>query len=370
MSKIAFLTGAFKNAGDFLIVERSEALLRHCIPDCELVPFERNVSLEGSKNLINECDFIVFAGGPGFNPHMYPKLFPLVPDLSQLTPPMVSVGMGARVMAPPYNNIKFDSSSKELLDRFSASEVGIGCRDIITKNALNGMGYADAIMTGCPAWYDLDRINRLQEMPLPHSRADVKRIAISDPILIPNFALVPKIVELLQREFPAADIVLAMHRGWHADEFTNSHLAEEQVKLRDQMRRGSIDVVDLAYSSRGFSVYDESDLHVGFRVHAHIYNLSHGHATFLLEEDCRGFGLNETLGLEHVSISSTSYAEKVVRLLSRSKLPFQSKSRILASLSHAIEASFEDGFSSQLGAYEMMQASFLVMEDQLKRLDA
>lgn len=52
----------------------------------------------------------------------------------------------------------------------------------------------------------------------------------------------------------------------------------------------------------GFKEYDSCDLHIRFRVHAHIYNLSHGNTTLLINEDARGSGVNDALGIANINI--------------------------------------------------------------------
>jgi hypothetical protein len=53
---------------------------------------------------------------------------------------------------------------------------------------------------------------------------------------------------------------------------------------------------DITGSAAGFAVYDEVDAHVGYRVHAHLYALSHGRLSYLVAEDSRGSGVLRTLG--------------------------------------------------------------------------
>ena len=53
-------------------------------------------------------------------------------------------------------------------------------------------------------------------------------------------------------------------------------------------------------------LYRDCDLHVGFRVHAHIFFLSIRKPTFLLQVDGRGRALSETLGLPDVPLVSKS----------------------------------------------------------------
>lgn len=49
-------------------------------------------------------------------------------------------------------------------------------------------------------------------------------------------------------------------------------------------------------------------MHIGFRVHAHIYNLSRRNCSVLIEEDGRGAGVNQALGL--CPITAYDYAVK------------------------------------------------------------
>ena len=66
------------------------------------------------------------------------------------------------------------------------------------------------------------------------------------------------------------------------------------------MEKNRVEWIDISGGHEGFSVYDDCDLHIGFRVHAHIYNLSKRNRTILLEEDGRGAGVNEALGLSSI----------------------------------------------------------------------
>ena len=63
-------------------------------------------------------------------------------------------------------------------------------------------------------------------------------------------------------------------------------------------------------SADGFSIYDDCDLHIGFRVHAHIYNLSRRNYSILVSEDIRGAGVNQTLGLENIGVVKTMHISK------------------------------------------------------------
>ena len=53
---------------------------------------------------------------------------------------------------------------------------------------------------------------------------------------------------------------------------------------------------DISGSASGFAVYDDVSLHVGYRVHAHLYCLSRSTPSYLVAEDSRGIGVLQTLG--------------------------------------------------------------------------
>lgn len=61
--EIALLSGAYKNAGDFLIETRAKELLMQIVPDANIHVYLRN-KIDISIEEINAMDAIVFTGGP------------------------------------------------------------------------------------------------------------------------------------------------------------------------------------------------------------------------------------------------------------------------------------------------------------------
>ena len=300
--KLALLSGADKNAGDFLIVHRSRQLLLELVENCELVDFPRNRRLDPYLDEINSCDAVVLAGGPGYVPDMYPGRFPLVDDLSRIKPPFFALGMGGYTPTPSIEGIKFAAGSRMLLDRIESDGFSLGCRDILTTRLLQENGYDSALFTGCPAWYDLSKVDLINLKKSP-SRREVKSIAVSDPASLHNIFAPKYLIEELKRAFPSADIKLVFHRGWTHDKFSSSDLAKGQEFLVQWAETAGVRSVDISYSHEGFAEYDECDLHIGYRVHAHLYNVSQRKPSFLIEEDGRGYGANDALGIKtHISL--------------------------------------------------------------------
>lgn len=306
--KIGVLSGAAKNAGDFLIVRRARQLLRCLVPGCELVEFSRNRDLTPCLDEVNGCDCVVFAGGPGYVPDMYPGRFPLVEDLDAIKPPMLALGMGSWSPTGRANGVRFTDRSRRLLDRMSADGFGLGCRDRLTERVLRVNGYDDAVFTGCVAWYDLERVAMLGLAARPKI-GEIRCIAISDPATSRNLDAPKHLIRELKRHFEGCEIKLVFHRGWTADGESSVALAQKQLKLAEWARSEGVEPIDISYSADGFSVYDDCDIHVGYRVHAHLYNVSRRKPSYLIEEDGRGFGAVEALGSEeHVWLARPSKA--------------------------------------------------------------
>ncbi len=92
--KIALMSGAYVNAGDFLIEQRCLRLLEKYLPKAQVDVWKRNISCEGRQEELRAYDLIVFGGGPGYQKNLYPDAVPFVSDLSSLKTPVVIMGWG------------------------------------------------------------------------------------------------------------------------------------------------------------------------------------------------------------------------------------------------------------------------------------
>lgn len=297
--KIAILSGASKNAGDFLIVKRCKELLAYFLQPEMITEFDRSQSLEPVLEQINEHDLLVFAGGPAYVSTMYPKKLPLVNNLDDIKIPCFAMAMGWKGDADLFDTILsycFTPKSKELLNRFVKDGYSFGCRDYFSQNVLNRAGYSNCIMTGCAAWYDIKYIgvNQLG------NNSEIKKIYISDPANIKNFAQFIKVVKKCRMIFPSAEIKIIFHRGINADNYTNLNDGKALQWLCGKLTQMQLEFIDIAYSGNGFELYNDCDLHIGYRVHAHIYNLSQRQRSILIEEDGRGGGVDQAVGLKQI----------------------------------------------------------------------
>ena len=79
MIKLCLMSGAFLNAGDFLIERTSLDLIKHFIPNSDVMVLKRVQEDYTDKiGMLNQFDAIIFAGGPIYQTKIYPNGIPFV----------------------------------------------------------------------------------------------------------------------------------------------------------------------------------------------------------------------------------------------------------------------------------------------------
>lgn len=89
--KIAVMGGAFVNSGDFLIEQRSKELIE-TITGAKVDVLKRNIAYDDKTDILNGYDTIVFAGGPIFQPGIYPERIPFVSKFDEINVPVRILG--------------------------------------------------------------------------------------------------------------------------------------------------------------------------------------------------------------------------------------------------------------------------------------
>ncbi|MEG1256985.1 polysaccharide pyruvyl transferase family protein [Clostridium sp.] len=362
--KIALLSGAYKNAGDFLIVKRSKELLTKVYPESIITEYERRKDLTPVLDEINQSDVLVLAGGPGYQTNIYPTSIPLIEDLDKIKTKIFVLGMGWKgrdTSNRTVYNYKFTDATSRLLKKIENDGFPLGCRDWYSVRALKNNGFKNAKMTGCPAWYNLEFVNTSEVARAPLK--EIKKIVVSDPADMKNLDLAIHLVRYLKRKFPQSEIKFVFHRGVEQDLNTPSKLANNSNSLKKEVENMGIECMNIAYGSEGFNLYNDCDLHIGFRVHAHIYNLSCRNLSILIEEDGRGAGVNEALGLQSI----TAYSDMKCDLGNKyiSKL----SNKVLSSRNSYLENNVDD-YIQQLCDSDYLQITnaFLLMQQYYKHM--
>jgi len=289
------LSGAKKNIGDFLITERCSKLLKKHRSEHELLQLPHWKSLENHIDIINESSGIIINGGPGFQSNFYPGIYKLMPNLEDIQVPIIPLGLGWKGFPGDYltlKNYKFSQKSLEALNSISNQVEYISCRDYLTKEALKRNGINNVLMTGCPVWYDLDSIGKAIKRP-----KEVKKLVFTPAQYHIYRDQTVKVLHLLRNLFPDSELYCSFHRGIKADEFTPIADERNNMIIKKEADKLGYNVVDTSYDLDKIKFYDDCELHVGYRVHGHIYFLSKRKPSILLHEDGRGRGASESLNV-------------------------------------------------------------------------
>ncbi len=295
------LTGAKKNLGDFLITDRSLKLLKNHKPDEEfkVLPHWKEFSVSQLEK-INSSKGIIILGGPGYRREMYPGIYKLFTDLDKIKVPIIPLGLGWKSFPGDLLDLKgyrFSGDSLRLLNKMRECVGPLSCRDPLSATVLEKNGFP-ALMTGCPAWY---RPEGLPDSFLPP--AEINSIAFTPPQLSVYHEQSVKLLLQLSSIFPNAKFQISFHRGLSADEFTTEAEADSARALAEKLQALSpdrISIHDTSYDLDRITFYSDCDLHVGYRVHAHIHFLSRLAPSILINEDGRGRGVQSAFSLSSI----------------------------------------------------------------------
>lgn len=310
--KVLVVSKTISNGGDFLYADRMMKILYWEYPQHEYIYNDGNRVVE--DEVLSEVDRIIISGGPNYdNRLMNYDNFSFLSRAIELSKPIYLIGMGcygAAIREADIYERSFGAETKEILQRIEQGGGLLGTRDFVTSRILKQNGCKNTLMTGCPAWYDL---NYMLDCDLPKERNTVQRIIISDPGVTKNqFEQVSRakqaieVVDYVRKKFSNADIFFTFNGG-----IKTKYSRECNEIIEKHLKQKRIIYYDLSGKSEGFSVYNNIDLHIGFRVHSHIYCLSRHIPTILIEEDIRGYGVNDVLGMGHIANSCNSNGEFV-----------------------------------------------------------
>jgi polysaccharide pyruvyl transferase WcaK-like protein len=289
---IVILTGAKKNIGDYLIKQRARELLEKYV-DQEIVEISRFENLESKLDIVNNAKALILCGGPAYASDFYPGIYPLVDQLDKIKVPIIPFGLGWS--GRPYNHpekFKFTPQSLSAIKKIHSKIRFSSCRDEITKSILNQAGIKNVILTGCPVWYDLNSLNKEFNKP-----ENIKNIVVTSGAKIILFFQTLKILSLVRKAFPEAVIYFTFHRGILPWKGTSLKSGIVYVLLALLSHLYKVKVMDVSSNINKISFYANCDMHIGYRVHAHLYFLSKRIPSILINEDGRGIGMAQTLEL-------------------------------------------------------------------------
>ncbi len=303
---IVTITGAYRNCGDHLIRSRAHALLRAFV-DSEIVDIDRRDLGQQSHPALEKARHVFLSGGPAYQRDIHPKVYPL--NLTDSPRPFIPLGLGYKDSLAS-SHFRFSPGSLEFVQEIHRRIEQSSVRDNLTLDILQRNGISNVAMTGCPAWYSLPNLD--QDM---HPLATIAHIAISAPAKITSSFI--NLIRLIRNRFRTADITIAFHHGYYprislkSMPFLAKHARTKAWSLLNRCR-----VQSLAGNLNAMEdLYSKSDLHIGYRVHAHLLRLSLRKPSILICEDKRGVGQALTLGTQPIIESAPDFENRVLTLI-------------------------------------------------------
>jgi hypothetical protein len=305
---IVIITGAYKNAGDHLIGYCAKKLLSEFV-DADIRVVDRKNIVEESYSLFNRANAVLLCGGPAYQKKIYPNIYNL--DLRKITVPVIPFGLGYKDSLVN-SKFEFTQPSLEFIQKIHDQLKYSSARDLKTVDALVSHGINNVLMTGCPVWYDLQKIDSEFVRPL-----QIKKVVVSNPAKL-NIGFF-KFLFFVSKKFPDAQKTLCFHHGIYVGN-TLGELRMTRSNLFMAMAGFVLgfDLISIKGSESNMrQVYDNADFHLGYRVHAHLYSLSQRHYSVLISEDMRGVSQSISVGFDPILANDPDFLKKTDSLIDR-----------------------------------------------------
>lgn len=330
MNNYVLLTGSKNNAGDFLIKYRAKKLFSEIRKDREVIDVNGWKPITQEKlEVINQSKALILMGGPSLVSDMRPRVFALPDDLNKIKVPITIMGSGWKSISGRYSDCysyQFSKKTKELLDRVASDNQIISVRDYQAMHVLAKEGYQNVLMTGCPAYYDWQGMKAE-----PNRNIRVKNVAFSLGVSHVESAKMDKLVKeqilAFRDKFLDASFQVVFHHSLDEklEKEAYGSLSKRFIKDRQfaaWLETNSIRYVDISGSAENLiNYYAGQDLHVGYRVHAHIFMNSINKLSYLFNEDSRGKGSYDAIGGLVVNSYESYRAPFIKKVLKRLGVP-------------------------------------------------
>jgi hypothetical protein len=314
--KYTLFHGAKKNVGDYLIRNRAKNLLFEYtdVEEGDILEFEmvRKSISEQELSSVRETDAVIIAGGPAYGSGNFASIYPSLSDVLDAGVPVFPLGPGWK--GTDEDEFQFTDESLALIERIHERIEFSGVRDLPTKRVLQKHGISNVELVGCPAWYDFEALGQSFEKP-----STVESLAIST--VVPRSRYYRKQFGYLLRrvsgEFPNADLYCSFHRGLSHDDHTPFIRSLHLKRFKRVANKNGYTILNPAYEPEKLEQYREIDLHIGYRVHGHIYFLAMRHPSYLFQVDGRGAGVSESLSApsDVVAFGREDYKQPVEALI-------------------------------------------------------
>ncbi|PHR49234.1 MAG: hypothetical protein COA32_04055 [Fluviicola sp.] len=310
------LTGGKNNAGDFLIKTRAKSLLDHYRKDRAYHDLDGWKTFSADQiDLVNNAEALILTGGPSLQPgsRIESGIYPFIKALEKVKVPIYTFGVGYKGSKGTWgenSNYSFSELSMRLLQRVNQSGGKSSVRDYHTLDVLQKKGFKNFVMTGCPALYQQNKPLELKE------KLEIRKIGfslgVSYKLNSSMKQLMRSLITRVSKEFDQADLTIYFHHRINPED-------RAQAEMLDYVKSLGISFKDISGGAEKLmEEYSDCDLHIGFRVHAHIFCSSIGTPSILLSEDGRAIALKEVLNglvFRAHTVSSEGIPTKVLNRL-------------------------------------------------------
>jgi hypothetical protein len=320
----------------------------------------REAEWDKVKDSILDSDAVIFAC-LALREDMANKEYPYLQNLLESGIPLGVIAAGTSLnVATSSDNLYngFTESAVESLHDLNKKAIFFTTRGYISQafcveNKLDKVTHSGDIAFFDPRFFD--RKFQLKE--------NIKSIAISDPHYGGVFLNSLKTLLLgLKKVFPSAELVVLRHG---INQAVENFCKENGFAFRDIYLDKNL----------GLDIYDQFDLHVGYRVHAHVSALKRRKPSYLLEQDGRGCDYGLTLN-RRTTVSSFITQKSEVKTYKRYRLISTQKVNKVNLVSlfpvyqilAMVEQDAQTGFQKFLGLEDQIKLFNNLCLDALKKL--
>ena len=304
MEYYVILTGSKNNAGDFLIKYRAKQLFKNLRPDREIIDYNAWEEFDKEKlEVVNNSKALILLGGPSLQKMMRPNIYKMTKNLEDIKVPIITMGIGWKSIQGEWKNTfnyPLSDESIALLKRVNNSNCFSSVRDYHTLNSIRFKGFDNFLMTGCPAYYDLDFIGKEVTNP------KISKIAFSLGVSFIHSLSMEKLMKdnilKCKEKFEDKEFEVVFHHSLNKNKFLSSHNVTEKhnqrhIEFANWLDEQKISYADISGSAENLiEYYSKVDLHIGYRVHAHIFMNSISKFSILISEDGRAKGTKDVIG--------------------------------------------------------------------------
>jgi hypothetical protein len=373
------LTGSKNNAGDYLIKYRAKQLFSEFRSDRKIIDINGWEDLSNSNlNIINDSKALILMGGPALVEDMVPRVYSLANVLDKIKVPIIMMGIGWKSTEGNWKNTyhyKLNLNTLNLLKKVKNSGYLSSVRDYHTLSALRFNGCENILMTGCPAYYDQKYINT------DIISKDINKVAFSLGV---SFIESPSMLNLMkdniiacQKKFLDKDFEVVFHHSLDRARFLNAYKsASNHVKMHNEfanwLESKNIKYKDISGSAENLmNYYSNIDLHIGYRVHAHIFMNSIAKKSVLISEDGRAKGVKGAISgivLDGYLKFRNNFISKVLYRLLPSYDKFLANEFLTKELISEIDYEQMINFSRMKSSRKIIDTNFIIMKKFINQL--